>query len=238
MTELQALLKYQETDGKLKKIEQEIYGSDERKKYSQARKFMEGAGEKLDALDARAVELKRVATVLTKKYLELNDVLKEMNSELDEEFPDGADMTFYERNAQGLSDGIKALKNDINALIEKIKAAQDEYQHLKSQTIKMQKQYSEYKERFGKMKENHAAETEKITAELTALEEGITKENLQRYKNKRKENIFPVFVPMKNDRCSMCGMDLPIALRSKLEGGGLIECDSCHRFIYSQPKED
>lgn len=237
MTELQALLKYQETDAKLKKIEQEVNGSDERKKYVQARKFMENAGEKLDSLDARAVELKRIATVLTKKYLELNDVLKEMSAELDEEFPEGADMSFYERNAQGLSDGIKALKNDINGLVEKIKAAQDEYQRLKSQTIKMQKQYSEYRERYNKIKEEHSKETAEITASLASIEAGISAENMARYKNKRKENIFPVFVPMKNDRCSMCGMDLPIALRSKLEGGGLIECDSCHRYIYSAPKE-
>jgi len=237
MTELQALLKYQTTDGRLKKIEQEVFGSDERKKYVQARKFIENVGERLEALDARAVELKRIATVLTKKYLELNDVLKEMSCELDEEFPEGADMSFYERNAQGLSDGIKALKSDINGLLEKIKSAQDEYQRLKSQTIKMQKQYSEYRERFTKLKEEHGAETEAITAELTELEAGISKENLARYKNKRKENIFPVFVPMKNDRCSMCGMDLPIALRSKLDGGGLIECDSCHRYIYSPEKE-
>lgn len=237
MTELQALLKYQEIDGKLRKIEQEVYGSDERKKYHQARKFIEGAGERLEALDARAVELKRIATVLTKKYLELNDVLKEMNVELDEEFPEGADMSFYERNAQGLSDGIKALKNDVNGLLEKIKAAQDEYQKLKAQTIKMQKQYSEYKERFAKLKEEHGSSAEEITAELSSLEADINKDTILRYKNKRKENIFPVLVPMKNDRCSMCGMDLPIALRSKLEGGGLIECDSCHRYIYAPTKE-
>lgn len=238
MTELQALLKYQETDRELKKIEQAVYGSDERKKYAQARKFMESAGEKLDMLDARAVELKRIATVLTKKFLELNDVLKEMNAELDEDFPEGADMSFYERNAQGLSDGIKALKNDINGLVEKIKAAQSEYQRLKSQTIKMQKQYTEYKELFTKLKEEHSAEIEKITAELAELEKGISEEKMLRYKNKRKENIFPVFVQMKNDRCPMCGMDLPIALRSKLDGGGLIECDSCHRYIYSEVKEE
>lgn len=237
MTELQALLKYQTTDGKLKRIEQKVSGCEERKKYVQARKFIENAGERLEALDARAVELKRIATVLTKKYLELNDVLKEMNAELDEEFPEGADMSFYERNAQGLSDGIKALKNDINGLLEKIKSAQDEYLKLKSQTIKMQKQYSEYKERYNKIKEEHGAESDAITAELAALESGISKENMARYKNKRKENIFPVFVPMKNNRCSMCGMDLPIALRSKLDGGGLIECDSCHRYIYSEGTE-
>ena len=35
------LLKYQEADGKLRAIEQEIASTDERKKYMSARKFLE-----------------------------------------------------------------------------------------------------------------------------------------------------------------------------------------------------
>ena len=37
------LLKYQEADGKLRAIEQEIAATDERKKYMAARKFLEKA---------------------------------------------------------------------------------------------------------------------------------------------------------------------------------------------------
>ena len=42
------LLKYQEADGKLRAIEQEIAATDERKKYMAARKFLEKAPEKLE----------------------------------------------------------------------------------------------------------------------------------------------------------------------------------------------
>ncbi len=44
------LLEYQKVDAELRKIEQEIAGSDERKKYVQAKKFMETAAEKLEAM--------------------------------------------------------------------------------------------------------------------------------------------------------------------------------------------
>ena len=40
---IQELLQYQETDGKLKAIEQELSTSEERKKYMTARKFLEKA---------------------------------------------------------------------------------------------------------------------------------------------------------------------------------------------------
>lgn len=233
MADLQSLLKYQQVDAKLKKIEQEVSGCEERKKFSQARKFLENASDKLDAMDAKAVDLKRIAQVLTKKYLEMNEILKEL-SNVDELIASGADVTFYVKNAQSLNEGLKALKSDINGLITKINAASDEYKKLKSQTIKMQKQYNEYKEKFFAFKDSKKAETEEITKELAAIEKDISPEVMQKYKNKRKESIFPVLCPLKNNRCSMCGMDLPLASHSKLSGGNIIECDNCHRFIYTE----
>jgi len=233
MSDLQALLKYQTIDTKLKKIEQEISSCDEKRKYIQARKFLENAGEKLDAIDARALELKRLAQILTKKFIEMNDILKEF-SNVDELISDGgADVAFYVKNAQALSDGMKALKADINGLIEKINNADAEYKKLKSNTIKMQRQYNEYKEKYNAFRDSKKSETEAIQKELADLEKSVSPDIMTKYKTKRKENIFPVLSPLKNDRCSMCGMDLPLASRNKLSGGGVIECDSCHRFIYT-----
>ena len=72
---IEELLRYQEEDGKLRAVEQEIAATDERKKYMAARKFMDKAPEKLDALEAKAVELRHMFDLLTKKYEELADTL-------------------------------------------------------------------------------------------------------------------------------------------------------------------
>ena len=80
---IQDLLRYQETDGKLRTIEQEIAASDERKKYMTARKFLEKAPEKLEALDAKAAELKHIFELLTDKYAEIADTIKDYEN-LDE----------------------------------------------------------------------------------------------------------------------------------------------------------
>lgn len=77
------LLEYQKVDAELRKIEQEISQSDERKKYVQAKKFMETAAEKLEAMDARACELKEMAIRLTFNYQELNKAILEY-AEIDE----------------------------------------------------------------------------------------------------------------------------------------------------------
>ncbi len=233
MSELQALLKYQDVDAKLKKIEQEISSSEEKKKYFQARKFLENAADKLDAIDARALELKRLAQILTKKFIEMNEILKDL-SNVDELIAEGADVSFYVKNAQALNDGMKTLKQDLNGLIDKINAAAEEYKKLKAQTIKMQKQYNEYKEKYAAIKESKKEASNAIQKELSEIEKTISPDIMAKYKNKRRENTFPILCALKNDRCSLCGMELPLASRSKLSGGNVIECDNCHRFIFSE----
>ena len=143
---IEELLRYQEEDGKLRAVEQEIAATDERKKYMAARKFMEKAPEKLDALEAKAVELKHVFDLLTKKFEELADTLKDYDN-LDEMIGEqGGEVAFYRRNASQIADSLKGLRAEINKLASQIEAASREYKSAKKQTIAMQRQYKEYKE--------------------------------------------------------------------------------------------
>ena len=45
-----------------------------------------------------------------------------------------------------------------------------------------------------------------------------------------KEKIFPIVGQAMSGRCPFCGMEPPLAMRSKLVDG--IECDNCHRIIF------
>jgi predicted nucleic acid-binding Zn-ribbon protein len=54
------------------------------------------------------------------------------------------------------------------------------------------------------------------------------------YKTKRKEKIFPVVGELIGTRCPFCSMEPPLAARNKLTGGASIECDNCHRIIFSK----
>lgn len=233
MTELELLLEYQAVDGKLRAIEQEINASDERKKFVSAKKFLEKAPEKLDALDNKALSCRRSAEQLTKRYIELVEGLKEY-SNLDELVEGGGDISFYEKSVQAVSDSLKAIKSEIAALENAITAAQKEYASLKQQTISAQKQFKEYKIKYNEVKDSRAEEMKKLEAELSQIEKDIQPALMDRYKAKRRERIFPIVGEMTGDRCPFCGMDFPIALQSKLSGGHAIECENCHRLIYKK----
>ena len=66
MTQVDKLLKYQETDEKLLKLERDLGNSEERKNFVQAKSFLTKAPEKLDALNAKAIELTAIVTELNK----------------------------------------------------------------------------------------------------------------------------------------------------------------------------
>ena len=232
MSVLNELLEYQTEDAELRKIEQEIAASEARKKYVQAKKFMETAGEKLEAQDRRAVELRRTAQGLTARYKEINEAIKEYTA-IDESTEDEGQVSFYKRSAQSLADNLRALKGEINKLVSEIEGACEEYKKMKEQTIAMQNQYKEYSEKFKETKNSRAAEVAEISKRLEKIGKNIPAETLEKYKQKRKERIFPILAPLTNDRC-ICGMDFAIAQQSKLSGGNVIECEHCRRFIYKQ----
>ncbi len=226
------LLEYQEVDGELRKIEQEISSSEERKKFLQAKKFMESAGEKLEAQDKHACDLKAFSEKLKAEYEEIDRAISEY-SELDEMVENGGDIGFYKKNVQSLIDRLRYLKSEIQKLTENIESATEEFRKMKKQTIAMQKQYKEYNEKFKEVKNGRSKEVAEITARLEGIAKRIPPEILAHYKAKRKEKIYPVVAPLKNDRC-ICGMDFPLAQQEALSGGRVVECEHCHRIIYKE----
>lgn len=234
MSTLQAILQYQEIDRKLFKLENELAESEERKKYVKLQKFLKVAPEKLDSLDAKATSLKSEADALAKKYEQIETTLGDFEN-LDELLSGGADVSFYKKKAQSVFDQLRKIKAELNALADNIKETDAEYKKLKKQVISAQKQYAEAAEAYKAVKGAKEGERKEIEAELEKAAEAVKKsdgETLARYLTKRKEKIFPIVGALYQGRCPFCSMEPPIAAKSRLAGG--IECDHCHRIIFSE----
>ena len=230
MSQLQAILNYQEVDKKLYKLERELSGSEERKEYAKYKKFLETAPEKLDSLEAKATSLRAEADGLTAKYEQLAETLKDFDN-LDELVNGGADVAFYQRKAQLKVDQIKKMKADLVNLLKSIQEVDAEYQKLKKQVIAAQKQYAEASEKYKALMESRAAERKELETKLSVLAKEVSSELMQKYQTKRKEKIFPVVVELASNRC-YCTMEPPLATLNKLTGGAFMECDNCHRVIF------
>ncbi len=230
---IQAILHYQEIDKKLYKLERDLAGSDERKEYVKVKKFLETAPEKLEALEAKAVSLKGEAGELSRRYQQMEETLKDFEH-LDELVEGGADISFYKKKAQSIIEQLKKLKGDMNVLSESIKAVDGEYQKLKKQILAIEKQAPEISKKYKAAKAAVDAQREEIEKELSVIVKDIPENVLTIYKTKRKEKIFPVVGELTGNRCPYCSMEPPLAARNKLTGGAFIECDNCHRIIFSK----
>jgi predicted nucleic acid-binding Zn-ribbon protein len=232
MAQVEQLLKYQEEDSKLLKIEQETANSEERKKYVQTKNFLTKASEKLDQLEGKSQEIIALLERLTKKYEEIVETLKDFEH-LDELVEEGANISFYQKNALQITENLKALKAEIAQLTAAAKEAGDEYQSIKKKVIAAQKQFPEFQAAYQEYKKSRQAETEAVTQELEKIAKGIDPDVLKKYQAKRSERIFPILCQVNGDRCSKCGMELSIAGKEIIASGKVIECENCHRFLYS-----
>ena len=146
---------------------------------------------------------------------------------------EGGDVSFYKKNAQTLLDRLRALKGEMQKLNADIAATVEEYERFKKQGAAMQKQYREYKAKRDELVNNRKDEVNRLKAQLKSIAEKIPAETLAKYQQKRKENIFPIVVPLNGNMC-VCGMDFPIALQERLAGGNVVECEHCRRFVYKK----
>jgi len=134
MAQIEQLLKYQTEDSKLLRIEREASSSEERKNYSQAKSFLTKAPEKLEAMEAKAVEMSAILNKLVNKYEEIAETLKDFEN-LDELVEGGADISFYKKNATQITERLKSIKSEINALVKSVKEADEEYKSFKKKTL-------------------------------------------------------------------------------------------------------
>jgi len=233
MAQVDNLLKYQQEDSKLLKIEQETAASEERKNFIQTKAFLNKASDKLDSLEAKAVELGGLLEKLNGQYKEICETLNDFEN-LDELIDGGADISFYKKNVLQLTERLKSIRQEISSLTKSVKDADEEYQSLKKKVISAQKQYPEYAETYKKYKAGKEEEMKAVKAELEKLAKSIDPEIMARYQAKRSERIFPILCSVKGGRCSKCGTELSLIGKEKIETGAPYECDNCHRFLYKE----
>lgn len=233
MSQVDNLLKYQQEDSKLLKIEQETAGSEERKNFVQTKAFLNKASEKLDSLEAKAVELSGILEKLNGQYKEIYETLNDFEN-LDELVDGGADISFYKKNVLQLTERLKSIRQEISSLTKAVKDSDEEYQALKKKVIIAQKQYPEYAETYKKFKAGKEEEMLSVKKELEKLSKNIDADIMARYQAKRSERIFPILCAVKGGRCSKCGTELSLVGKEKIETGAACECDNCHRFLYKE----
>ncbi len=227
---VQKLLKYQEVDARLKKIENELLDSEDRKKASSAKKYLAGVEENVNKLDDRAKELALTFESLKQTEAKLNEQCAEFSKAL-ESVADETEASYHVKKIEKLLKEIKALQEQSASVSAEIEGLLKEYAKIKATSKVAQEQLKENGAKYNELKASKSGEMEAIKKELEGLAKDVPVEIMEKYLKKRSEKIFPVLLEASEYGCSACGMELPMSAINKLKNGEIIECD-CGRLLY------
>ncbi len=231
------LLEYQKVDSELHEIEVALSGSEERKKAALAQNVLKSANDNIARLDGKAAELAKKYENLSALYAKLKETEAEYENIIDT-CEDLDEVNYLKKRAQILSDEINALVDNIDNLTKEVKGVIEEFTKLRADTKKATAVYKEFAPKYSELKASKEADMTKIREKLAKMEKKIPADVMEAYKRRRKDKIFPIVFPAnmsgKSAHCGRCGTELPIAYSENLKKGELIECESCHRLLYSE----
>lgn len=231
--DLSKILEYQKLDGQLVKIERQIKNNENKKTANKMHENMKEAQNKSVKLEEKAGQLLAEIDKVKKQFKVQKDKMKEFTSK------DLSSLSKEEIDKlSGLKDklaqNLNILDRNLTALAESVNAVLSDF----NKTIKI---FNSCKEQFAKSKSAYENEVKAVEAsqkelqdKLATLAKGIDAKVMDAYNKRRKENIFPIVVPIVNNSCGGCHIELPYANISKLENDGILTCEHCHRIIYKQ----
>lgn len=230
--EINNFLEYQNKDREALSVEKILNNNKNKIELNKMLNVLKNAKTKSTDLEKKAGELVSEVNTIKEKYervfKEIESISKTEVNALDLDKADSInektarlslDLNFYERKLMSLAEQVNSTLNDFKKVKEVHSVAR--------------KRYAESKNLFDAEEKKHKPQLDKLKAEMKEIEKNLDKKFLTKYKSKRQDKIFPVLVPLRNDKnCGGCMMELSYADTAKIKKDGYIECENCRRIIY------
>ena len=231
---MKTMLQYQKLDIELKKIQRAVNNSQEKEIMNKMISYVKDAQNVSNVIENKASKvvndyfsLKKSYEVNTKKVEKLTAELPKNEEELKQ--------TYAQINS--LSSELFMIERNLNILIGKAKDLLKEFEVTKNNVIKARSKHKTSKENYEKLIRDNEPKINEIKAQMKAMEKSIDASLLEKYKSMKNDNIFPVYVPLLDDKaCYGCRMEVASSKLNKLSVEPFITCEHCGRLIYRTKK--
>ena len=225
------LLQYQRLDGKILALERDIQKNESKQLLNRLGVAIRDEQNKLIELESKSKQLisqfEKNNAEYTVNYKEMAELAKKDVTKMSETDAE-AILDKINKVVMSLSNLERSLSSGQEAIGSILKA----FEACKNNIVSYKARYKQVKEQFDKFLESMNPQIEGVRLEMTKLEKELDSTMLSKYKHLRQDRIFPVFVPLNNNACGGCSMELPAALINKLTSKGYLECEQCRRYIY------
>lgn len=230
---LDKILECQNVDIEIKKLEKSLENNEnskQMKKYQSLAKQTQQISKDLEIEAEKALtEYKKIQKNYNDSATSLQHLEETQTDELSDEQYDN-----LIKQANKISNFLASLEKYIMQLADKVNKILAEYENAKAQYRFAKANYTKNKEVVEKLTQEIEPQIKDLEKKRAILEKDVDPKLLQKYNSKKQDNIFPVFVQLRDNMCGGCMMELPSAQIDKLKKDGFLECENerCHKIIY------
>ena len=225
------VLKYQETQGQLIELENQINNSNAKKQVSKASAVVKDEQTKLRQIMARSESVKKDYEKNFKNYEKCQKEAAELLKTDIKGMDDSAREKLVNKSAE-LETTVEALMRALSVNNKDADGISREYEDIRKKINEVKVIGTKAKEQLAMLNAEVEPKRKALEKELATLEKTADKALLSKYKKLREDNIFPVFVSLLNNKCGGCHTDVSSAFVNKLKASGCLECEQCGKIVY------
>lgn len=228
------ILEYQKIEGTIIKLENELAKSTDREKASEIQKELKNYHSRLVVLEENAKKVNSAYSIAIKKYQEYNEKLAELEKMVETGSDEKVDL--YEKAYKDFLNIAGGLEKEITKMHNEIQQISHEYEEIIKRSKVGREKFDVYKAKYTKLKNELEPQITENKEKLAKLQKEIDSKLYQKYAQKRESRIFPVFVPLTDNKCGGCRMEISASKLGAMKSNefGVIECENCARIIYTK----
>ena len=226
------ILKIQELDRQIKKIKSGVDNSRENKLLAEFTKVMKEGRTFVNNIADVSDEIIKEFNEVNKKF-EMLTAKSEITAKQKPEMAGIANIGNLVDDANYLTSELAQLEQRMRELTDKGARLLNDYNTAMNKLKDTKAKCDALKDMIAKKTETATPEIAKIEAQIKELESSADSILYEKYKSMRKDNIFPVFVHLRDNRCGGCQMEQSLNFVQKLKQKGMLPCEECRRMILS-----
>lgn len=224
------ILKIQQLESEIRKLQSSANNSRENALYEQLKENRKVVRDNINRIESNANALAKQFEQMTARYEQLN-AKSEITAKQKPEMVGASnignlveDANYLTGELAKLEQKMRELNDKASRLVNEFNMAMAEFRELKFKQDKMKKIVDDKKATV-------LPEIADKQAEIKKLEAGVDKAMYEKYKTLRDDNIFPVFVHLRGNRCGGCQMEQSLNFIQKLKQKGMLPCEECRCII-------
>ena len=225
---MQEILKYQQLDGELRKLEKELGELPERKKAAELQNGLKAGQTRLLVVEQNAQKatenFAKAKAYYDDLFLKIETLSKAIgDADLDK-------VRELQRAKGNFYQMIEKLEKELSKINAQLTMVNNEYNSIIKNAKQAKTQLDTLKVKFIESKQKLEPQIAKLKADLAAQSKKISKAVLDKY-NAKRESKFPVFVKNINGTCGGCRMAISASKMRDFASSEYIECENCGRII-------